>query len=435
MLDADGYDRLAAEYGTPLYVYDGEVLAGALDRLHRALPDGMEVFYSLKANPNLGVCALLAAHGARAEVSSLVELMTAVRAGVAPDDIVFLGPGKSPAELTACVATGIWAVVVESFQELDELDRVAAAANTRQRVLLRVNPSTSAGRSGLTMGGKPRQFGIDEKALLEAGPLGDRHPHLELAGIHAYLGTRILDAGTVVANTALVLDMAERIAKATGIGLEAVDVGGGLGVAYFDGEADPDLDALREGMAGAVAPFRARHPGTRLLFETGRFLAALAGTYVVRVRYVKDSMGKRFAVTDGGTHHHMAAVGLGSYVKRNFPVRLLSRPGAPADGPWQLTGPLCTPHDLIAKDVPLPDPAPGDLVGIERSGAYGPTASPGLFLSHGFPAEVLVHEGTAHLVRVRDEPADLLDRQRLPLPFEKERPWSRQRPSTRSPSS
>ncbi|WP_131743277.1 alanine racemase [Actinomadura roseirufa] len=433
MLDADTYQRLAAEYGTPLYVYDGAALTGALDGLRDALPAGTEIFYSLKANPNLGVCALLAAHGARAEVSSLVELVTAVKAGVSPDDIVFLGPGKSRAELAACVATGIRAVVVESFQELADLDEVAAEAGARQRVLVRVNPATGAARSGLTMGGKPRQFGIDEKALLAAGPIGDRHPHLDVAGVHAYLGTRILDAAAVAANTALVLEMAERVAAATGIALGTVDVGGGLGVAYFDGESDPDLDGLRAGMAEAVAPFRERHPHARLLFETGRYLAARAGTYVVRVRYVKESMGKRFAVTDGGTHHHMAAVGIGSYVKRNFPVRLLGDPRGPAE-PWQLTGPLCTPHDLVAKDVALPGPRAGDLIGIERSGAYGPTASPGLFLGHGFPAEVLVHEGAAHLVRLRDEPADLLAKQRLPLPFQKETTWSRQRSSNRSSS-
>ncbi|HEU5023987.1 MAG TPA: type III PLP-dependent enzyme [Spirillospora sp.] len=432
MLDADGHHRLAEEYGTPLYVYDGAELTGALDALRAALPAGMEVFYSLKANPNLGVCGLLIAHGARAEVSSLVELITAVRAGATPAGIVFLGPGKSEAELRACVATGVWAVVAESFAELDDLDRIAAEAGTRQRVLVRVNPAAGAARSGLSMGGKPRQFGIDEQALLDAGPLAGRHPHLDLAGVHAYLGTRILDARAVAANTALVLATAERVAAATGIRLDAVDVGGGLGVAYFDGESDLDLGELRTAMAAAVGPFKARHPGTRLMLETGRFLTARAGTYLMRVRYVKESMGKRFAVTDGGTHHHMAAVGIGSYVKRNFPVRLPGRAGEPAAGPWQITGPLCTPHDLIAKDVPLPDPRPGDLVAVERSGAYGPTASPGLFLSHGFPAEVLVHEGTAHLVRHRDAPADLLARQRLPLPFQKEAPWSPQRSSTGS---
>lgn len=433
----DRYDRLARTYGTPLYIYDGQELTAAFERLRDALPVGTQIFYSLKANPNLGVCGLLAASGARAEVSSLTELITARRAGIGPENIIFLGPGKSEVELAACVEAGIRAVVVESFAELAELDAITARSRGRQRVLLRVNPATAPGRARLTMGGKPRQFGIDEELLLRCGEIGRRYRHLTFSGVHGYLGTRILDAATVAANTALIVNLAEQIATATGIELDTVDVGGGLGVAYFDGETDPDMNEFRAVMAAATGPFRARNPGTTLLFESGRYLTAMAGTYVTRVLYVKESMGKRFAVTDGGTHHHMAAVGIGSYVKRNFPVRLLSRTGD-STGPWQVTGPLCTPHDLIAKDALLPDLRPGDLIGIERSGAYGPTASPGLFLSHGFPAEVLVHGGTDYLVRLRDSPASLLSMQRLPdFPAssdDKEHPWSPAKHSITLPS-
>jgi diaminopimelate decarboxylase len=404
------YAALAAEFGTPLFVYDAAVLTSSLCALRSALHPDMEIFYSLKANPNISIVALLASHGARAEVSSLVELRTAVLAGVSPQDIIFLGPGKSHHELHACVAAGIYAVVVESFDELADLNRIAAGQGVRQRALLRVNPApwSDAIGGGLTMGGKPRQFGIDEDQVLAAGPLVDRHPAVDLAGVHVYLGTRILDANAVVENTARNLDLAERVADATGIRLDAVDVGGGLGVAYFDGENDPDLAELAAGLAGVVDKFRARYPDTRLLFEAGRYLAALAGVYVVRVRYVKESLGQRFAVADGGTHHHMAAVGIGSYVHRNFPIRLLNRPAGKADESWHVTGPLCTPNDTIGKNVALPPLRPGDLLGVERSGAYGATASPGLFLSHGFPAEVLVHAGAPYLIRNRDEPADLL---------------------------
>jgi diaminopimelate decarboxylase len=145
----------------------------------------------------------------------------------------------------------------------------------------------------------------------------------------------------------------------------------------------------------------------------GRYLVAESGVYVVRVREVKQSAGEWFLVADGGTNHHMAAAGVGSFAKRNFPVRLLNRTGEPADRSYSVSGPLCTPNDLIAKRVPLPKVHPGDLLGIQRSGAYGPTASPGLFLSHGYPAEVLVHNGRTFLVRDRDTVKDLLDKQHL----------------------
>ena len=412
------YEELAERFGTPLYVYDGDVLSGTISGLRAALHPALEVFYSLKANPNISVFDVLRAGGARAEVSSLVELRTALAAGVSPEDVIFLGPGKSERELLACLEAGIYAIVCESFEELEEIERLAAAQGIRQRVLLRINPECAIGGSRLTMGGKPRQFGIDEAQVLSAGNLAKRYQYADVAGIHAYLGTRILDAEVVGKNTRYILDLADRVARSTGIRLDAVDIGGGLGVAYFDGEQDIDPAEVAAEVNPQLEAFAAEHPDTRLIMESGRYLAARAGVYVLGVRYVKESMGERFAIADGGTHHHMAAVGIGSFVKRNFPAALLSRRADRAGDvgeaeEWNVTGPLCTPNDSILKHASLPPLLPGDLLGILCSGAYGPSASPGLFLSHGFPAEVLVVDGTAHLVRRRDTPEDLMDRQYL----------------------
>jgi diaminopimelate decarboxylase len=404
---------LAERFGTPLYVYDGEVLAGTVTELRAVLHPALEIFFSLKSNPNISVFAVLQENGARAEVSSLVELRTVLAAGARPEDILFLGPGKSDRELVACIEAGVYAIVCESFDELARIDGFAAAHGVRQRVLLRINPACAVSGSRLTMGGKPRQFGIDEAEVLAAGELAGRYRYADVAGIQVYMGTRILDPSVVVRNTAYVFELADRVAERTGIPLDAVDIGGGLGVAYFDGEDDLDLPALAKDLNPLLDAFHAAHPETRLIMESGRYLTARAGTYLMRVRYVKESMGERFAVTDGGTHHHMAAVGIGSFVKRNFPIGLLGRSTDDPAEPWQVTGPLCTPNDTVAKNAALPPLRVGDLLGVQRSGAYGPTASPGLFLSHGYPAEVLVRDGTAHLVRVRDEPEDLLRVQRL----------------------
>ncbi|MEU5325839.1 type III PLP-dependent enzyme domain-containing protein [Streptomyces parvus] len=412
------YEDLAGRFGTPLYVYDGEVLTDTVTELRSALHPALEVFYSLKSNPNISVFRVLRRGGARAEVSSLVELRTALAAGAKPEDVIFLGPGKSAEELGACLDAGVYAVVVESFDELDQLERLAGDRGVRQRVLLRINPACAISGSRLTMGGKPRQFGIDEKAVLDAGDLPSRYRHADVAGIHVYMGTRILDAEVLGKNTAYALDLAERVVRATGIRLDAVDIGGGMGVAYFDGESDLDLADVVKELNPRIEEFATAHPGTRLILESGRFLSARAGTYVLGVRYVKESLGESFAVADGGTHHHMAAVGIGSFVKRNFPAVLLGRDGEERTrtgpiSPQNVTGPLCTPNDTLLKQAQLPDLRPGDLIGVARSGAYGPTASPGLFLSHGYPAEVLVTEGRAHLVRSRDEPDDLMRKQHL----------------------
>lgn len=420
---------IAEEFGTPLYVYDAEVLTGTYTHLRNTLHPALEVYFSLKANPNVSVCRELVRLGAGAEVSSAVELSTAARAGASPENTIFLGPGKSDAELLACVraervfegSSGqarIRAVVVESGNELRRLDRIAREqAVGPVDVLLRVNPAFGGKGSGLAMGGKPRQFGIDEEEVPVAVTSAGELPGVRVRGLHAYMGTRILDPDDVVHNTRGILAMAERLHDDCGVELETVDIGGGLGVAYFDNEKDLDPGVLTSGVNAVVEEFASRHPDTRLIMESGRYLVALAGTYVVRVRDVKRSRGENFVVADGGTNHHMAAVGIGSFVKRNFPIRSLTRADEPARMSCTVTGPLCTPGDVVGKRVALPEVAVGDLLGVDRSGAYGPTASPVQFLSHGYPAEVLVRAGVAHLVRGRDTIDDLLGRQLLVEPY------------------
>lgn len=403
--------ELAGQFGTPLYVYDAGVLRDTYLTVRRLLHPGIDIFYSAKANPNVSVCATFRSLGAGIEVSSLAELATALRAGADPDQVIFLGPGKSAEELRACCAAGIRAIVCESLAELAVLDGMRPPAGTA--VILRVNPAFSAKGSRLAMGGKPRQFGIDEEQLHGAARALADMRHVEISGVHAYLGTRILAAEDVVRNTQGVLAMAAGLSDALGFPLRTVDIGGGFGVPYFEGEKELDLEEAAIGINDAVAGFLTSHPQTQVITELGRYLAAWAGTYVVRARYVKRSRDEWFVVADGGTNHHMAAVGIGSFVKRNFPVRSLTRYRAPADRSYNLTGPLCTPNDVIAKQVALPEVRAGDLIGVERSGAYGPSASPVLFLSHGHPAEVIVRDGAAHLVRHRDTVDDLLRPQRL----------------------
>ncbi|GGZ46597.1 diaminopimelate decarboxylase [Streptomyces inusitatus] len=406
--------RLAERYGTPLFVYDAEELHSVHHRLRELLHPAVDIFFSLKANPNISICAYLNSLGAGAELSSAVELLTARRAGVDPADMIFLGPGKTREELRACLDAGISAIVCESLAELRVLDGLAEeTGRTGVPVLLRINPDFAGRGTGLTMGGKPRQFGIDAETLRGARTELAALRRIRVTGFHAYMGTRFLDPAHIVANTRQILDLAEELSRTLGIPLETVDIGGGLGVAYFDNEKDFDLGELTGGLNAAVEPFVRAHPGCRLITELGRYLTATAGRYVTRALYVKESMGETFVVADGGTNHIMPAVGIGGFVKRNFPIRSLSRYDAEPTHAYTVTGPLCTPSDVIAKRVALPAVEPGDLIGVERAGAYGPSASPGHFLSHGFPAEVLVHRGVPHLVRERDTAEDLLARQRL----------------------
>jgi diaminopimelate decarboxylase len=170
------------------------------------------------------------------------------------------------------------------------------------------------------------------------------------------------------------------------------------------------MEALREDLVGLMAEVYDElcFAGTRFFVEPGRYLVGEAGIYVVRVTDMKISRGKTFLITDGGMHHHLAASGnLGQVMKRNFPVALLNKVEASPIETVDVVGPLCTPLDVLARNVLLPAAEVGDLVGVMQSGAYARTASPLGFLSHPAPAEVMVQDGKARLIRRRGTDDDL----------------------------
>lgn len=406
------YNKLAEAIGTPCYIYSANQIKDDLRQLKAALPPELHFFYSLKANPNLSLVSLIRQQQVGCEVCSLPELETALMAGVLPDDIIFVGPAKSDAELQRSVELGIHAVVVESRDELDRLNQIAAQQNKRQRFALRINPDFAPAKARLVMSGKPRQFGMDESQALSLMAQRHAYSHLQLCGIHIYLGTRILDAEAVAHNTLNILRTAEKCQQATGVALEFVDIGGGLGIAYHEKETPLDLALLGRLLQAPISQFQQRHPHVRLVMELGRFIVARSGVFVTRVRDVKSSRDKRFAICDGGSNCHGAAAGLGAVIRKNFPVERLgvAPPGAPLQR-YDLTGPLCTPTDIIGENVLLPTLEAGDLIGLFNSGAYGPTASPVYFLSFGYPAEALVDGDRVVLIRRPDDMAHLLRQQ------------------------
>jgi diaminopimelate decarboxylase len=403
-------EALARAIGTPYFFYDAEDIRARLRQVQAALPRGTGYLYSLKANPNKAVVEILHAEGAGCEVCSGTELEIALAAGVPPQGIVFVGPAKSVEELTRCVEVGLRAVVIESLPELLLVERIASSRRAIQAVAFRVNPAFQPSTARLVMGGKPTQFGIDQDQLAEAVSLLRGCDHVRLVGIHAYLGTRILDAGTICTNTKRILQLAERVAAIARRELEFVDVGGGFGVSYFKGEAELDLRAVGTGLRPAVEGFKSRHPSANVLVELGRYLVAPAGVFVTSVRYVKRCHGKLYAICDGGSNCHAAAAGIGSLFRRNFPLARLTGSGC-RSAVYTVTGPLCTPTDVIGEDVPLPELAAGDLIGVYQSGAYGPSASPVFFLGFGHPAEVLDDNGAVRLIRKRTTVNEVLDNQ------------------------
>jgi diaminopimelate decarboxylase len=401
-------ERLAAMHGTPLYLYDADVLLSQFQRLRRALPQPIEIYYSIKANPHPSLISVLVQQGAGCEIASGGEYALARRAGAPANRIVFAGPGKGREELEFVVSGGIGEIHLESFEEIETLEQIAQRAQTAVDVSIRINPSAAMG-GGLLMGGQPTAFGFEEEALREVLQAVSVCAHLKLRGIHLYTGTQILDAELLLQHWQHAIDLGKQVSDLTGDPVSTIDLGGGLGIPYFSHERELDLDILSKGSRKLIdaAYTDARIARARFVVEPGRFLAGPAGIYVARVRSVKNCRGVTFVVLDGGMNHHLAASGnLGQVVRRDYPILNLSRRDSANEATVVVVGPLCTPIDTLGRKVRLTQPQPGDLLGILQSGAYGLSASPIGFLSHPRPAEVMIRGGTHELITPRGSSFD-----------------------------
>jgi diaminopimelate decarboxylase len=412
-------ERLATEFGTPLYVYDLDVVDRQVAVLRAALPRTFDVAYAIKANPSLGVVAHLAGLGLGADVASGGELATALRAGIDPARVVFTGPGKRDDELQAAAAAGLRAVTVESLGELDRLAAIAARLQTRVPVLLRVATTGTEDAHGVLIGRQDGgKFGIDRNELAEAARRAGCSPHLRLLGLHAFGASNVLDADSLAGHVAATVSEAARLAALlrrdvqTDFRLELVDVGGGLGIPYADGEPDLDLDRLGRRLAELAAGWAAADEtrDVRVLLEPGRFLIGPAGTYLTRVIDRKRIGAREIVIVDGGIHHLVRPALVG---RQHRIVNVLRRMDAQTK--VSVAGPLCSGLDVLADDIPIAAPEIGDLLGVRDTGAYGYTESMPLFLSHPSPAEVAIRDGRVALLRPRVEPAIWLEAQRLPV--------------------
>lgn len=404
---------LVRAHGSPLFVYDLDVVSARVEALRAALPANVEVAFAVKANPNPTLLNHLAGLGLGADVASMGELDAVTRAGFDLRRVVFTGPGKTDAEIAKAVRTGIRALTVESLEELDVVIALASVAASRQGLLLRLaiegagtaeesTPIISgpgAGKFGLT----PDEVDAAVDRLMLAGAVGSPGSPYELLGLHAFGASNVREAGHLVDGVRNLAARAEALAARHGIRIRLMDGGGGLGIPYTDDEAPLDLAVLRDGLATEVATWAGRPgiAGAGLLFEPGRFLVGPAGAYLMRVVRTKPRAGRTIAVTDGGIHHLMRPALIGEQQRTVLVGEAAARP---ADGAADIVGPLCTGLDVLATDVPMAVPRTGDLLAIRDTGAYGFTESMPFFLSHPVPAEVCLREGRVVAARPRVAP-------------------------------
>lgn len=384
--------RLAARVGrTPFYAYDRALLSARVAELRAHLPDSVRLHYSVKANPMPAVVQHMARLADGLDVASAGELKTALDSGFDPAHISFAGPGKSAAELAQAIAAGV-TINVESDHEIDQVARLADALGIAPRVVLRVNPDFELKGSGMRMGGGAKPFGIDcemvPDSMARLAGAG-----IALAGFHIFSGSQSLKAEAIAECHTRSFELALRLADHAREPVPAFYFGAGFGIPYFPGEQRLDLAPIGANLAAWMARMAAEMPGTRVSLESGRYLVGEAGVYVARVIDRKVSRGQVFLITDGGLHHHLAASGnFGQVIRKNYPATVGNRMDAAPDAleTATVTGPLCTPLDVLAERMELARAEVGDLVVVFQSGAYGLSASPTAFLGHPAPLEVLI---------------------------------------------
>jgi diaminopimelate decarboxylase len=384
-------DRLAERVGgTPFFAYDRGLLTDRVDLLRAALPADVQLSYAIKANPMPAVVQHLSGLVDAFDVASAIEMRTALDSPIPPARVSFAGPGKTDAELRQAVAAGV-TIELESEREAARIADTGMALGIQPRVAVRVNPDFAIKGSGMRMGGGPQQFGVDAErvpALLKelAGT------ELEVLGFHVFAGSQNLRADVICQAQRRTVDLILRLAGDAPDPVQYLNLGGGFGIPYTDRDEPLDLAAVGAGLTELMRDtVRPHFPGARVVIELGRYLVGECGVYVTRVVDRKESRGRTYLVVDGGLHHQLAASGnFGQVIRRNYPIAVANRLGSEPVEQVTVVGCLCTPLDLLADNVTLPEAGVGDLVMLYQAGAYGLTASPTAFLSHPAPAEVLL---------------------------------------------
>lgn len=379
------------QFSRPLYIYDHRVLRWRHQTLRAQLPPDLKIYYAVKANPHHDLLCALGRLYDGVDIASTDEMIKALAAGIAPEKMNLAGPGKSVDELRFVIEKGISTISVESEREIDHLRLLCEQLDKEVRILVRVNPAFELAKSGMKMGGGPKQFGIDSERVPTVLQSLRQEKWVKFEGIHIFAGSQNLNAEALVEAFRNILEYATELSTRADFPLQTINLGGGFGIPYFAGDHDLDLAQVGRGLASLLAQFRKRLPATEFKIELGRYIVGECGLYVCQVLYRKISRGEVFLVVNGGMHHHLAASGnFGqSFIRRPMALTVANRLNNPLEK-VNVVGPLCTPLDTFGMGVELPRGEEGDFIAVMNSGAYGYSASPLGFLSHEPPKEVVL---------------------------------------------
>ncbi len=387
LIDRHAPDRqtlleLTRQYGTPLYIYDHDILASRYYKLREFLPDFVTLYYSVKANPNLEIIRAFSRLGTGFETASIGEVEAVCKVSE-PNKIIFVGPCKTDSDLEEAISANIY-IAVESINEMQRVNAICKQKNIVLPVAVRINPGK--GNGAVSMGGDT-QFGIDVDVLMGARPFFQSCQNIRINGFHFYLGTNIMIENFIIENMKLILDTTQKLIEDLDIELEFLDIGGGLGIPYYNGDKEMDLGAIQDEFLSLLHTFYKSKPSlTKIVFEAGRYLVGPCGMFMASVIDIKTSFGKKYIILDGGTN--VFTINPRNCGFKWLPFQVLSH--TEVKDVFTICGPLCTPADRLAVDVFCTVPELGDVVAFYQAGAYGYSAAGGLFMSRGFPKEIFL---------------------------------------------
>lgn len=408
-------EKIAREVGTPFYLYSQRILLEKYRSFHSALGKMRHlVCYAFKANSNSTLCKILADAGSGAEVASLGELKQALDLGFPGGKIILNGNGKTIEEIELAIKSDVLMINVDSFEELTLVNRVAVRLGKKARIALRINPDVEPHTHPyIATGVRKGKFGFELARAVEGYKLAKRLGNLEIYGIHMHIGSQITTIDPFIRGVKKLITVSDNLKK-IGIKLDYVNVGGGLGITYWN-ERPPTPATY----ARALIPLM-KKIGSRGIFEPGRALVGNAGVLVTKILYVKEMFSKKFVVVDAGMSDFIRPTLYNAYHEIK-PVRLkgvskerlqLERPSLWPTGTRKvmvtdIVGPICETGDFFAKDRALPKVSAGDLLAVFCAGAYGFTMSSN-YNSRLRPAEILVRKGRYNTIRERETYQDLI---------------------------
>lgn len=394
---------IAEAVGTPCYVYSSATLERHYQVFKEAMaPRDVLVAFALKANANVAVIATLARQGAGADTVSQGEIERALKAGVPAERIIFSGVGKSEAELAFAVERGIHQINVESVAELATLSRIAASLGKRPAIALRVNPDVGAGgHDKISTGKSDAKFGISPEQAIQLYARAFVDPHLDAKGLAVHIGSQIKDLRPLEAAFGVIRSLAERLTN-DGLIVERLDLGGGLGVPYFN-EPDPPSPAEYAAMVKRVFDgFDAK-----LSFEPGRMIAGNAGVLISRVIRIQER-ARPILVVDAAMNDLIRPAIYDAFHE----IRPLTQ-NAGKTLAYDVVGPICETGDTFTRNRVLPVLGAGDLVAFMTAGAYGATMA-STYNARALVPEVLVRGDRFEVVRQRWNVEDQLKLEKVP---------------------